>query len=78
MNQHLSTGFSESLIRQIFTGIVGAVGLMHENGYSHRDLKVLILFYVCYDLCVMCVICYVYVASSLIQYLFIYLSFKHF
>ena len=57
MNQHLSTGFSETLIRQIFTGIVGAVGLMHENGYSHRDLKVLILFYVCYVLCVLFVMC---------------------
>ena len=44
MNQHLSTGFSESLIRQIFTGIVGAVGLMHENGFSHRDLKVFHFF----------------------------------
>lgn len=40
MNQHLSSGFTESLIRQIFTGIVDAVALLHENGYSHRDLKV--------------------------------------
>ncbi|XP_063692096.1 AP2-associated protein kinase 1-like isoform X2 [Bolinopsis microptera] len=40
MNQHLSSGFTETLIRQIFTGIVDAVALLHENGYSHRDLKV--------------------------------------
>ena len=40
MNQHLSAGFSETLVRQIFTGIVDAVALMHDNGYSHRDLKV--------------------------------------
>ena len=49
MNEHISSGFSESLVLKIFTDTCEAVAKLHqaEPPVIHRDLKVLQLVLTC-------------------------------
>ena len=46
MNEHISSGFSESLVLKIFTDTCEAVAKLHQADppVIHRDLKVIVYF----------------------------------
>ena len=39
LDKHLSSGIMESGARQIASQLLDGLRIMHENGFTHRDLK---------------------------------------